>query len=98
MGLVTDYLRNLIARQINEHHQIVWFDGEQHYVEFVWSLTLPDTTIARYEGSFFALRRAVESLIGRDEQPRLLVYVPLSEEETQQALIELTATAAILKP
>jgi hypothetical protein len=98
MGIVADYLRNLIARQVDEHHLVVWFDPERHYAEFSQTLALPGTTIVCYEGSFFALRHTVESLIGGDEPPRLLVYVPLSEEETQQALIELTATATVLKP
>jgi hypothetical protein len=100
MGIVTDYLRNTIARQVAEyeHHIVVWFDPEQHYTAFVQELSLPGVTVACYQGSFFALRRTVDHLFNSDDPPHLLVYVPLAEEQTHDALIELAATAAILKP
>ncbi|MDW8403769.1 PglZ domain-containing protein [Chloroflexus sp.] len=100
MGIVTDYLRKTIARQIEEHesHIVLWFDPERHYTAFAQSLSLPGVTVARYEGSFFALRHAIDDLLKGDDPPRLLVYVPLAEEDTHDALSELAATAAILKP
>ena len=98
MGIVSDYLRDLIARQLSEKGIIVWFDPEGHYREFAQALAMPDTTIARYEGSFFALRYQVDALMEQDEPPRLVVYIPLAEEDTQHALIELSAAGVILKP
>ena len=98
MGLVSEYLQNLIARQVDEKRLVLWFDQEGHYADLARGLALPDTTIARHEGSFFALRRAIEPLLGDDQPPRLVVYVPLAEEATDGALIEIAATAAILKP
>lgn len=98
MGIVTDYLRKHIARIIDERHIVLWFDPERHYENFVQSLNLPDVTVARYEGSFFALRHAVDHLLNHDDPPRLLVYVPLADEETHDALSEMAATAAVLKP
>jgi hypothetical protein len=100
MGIVTDHLRTTIARQVAdyEHHLLVWFDPEQHYVAFVQELSLPGVTIVRYEGSFFALRRAIDHLLNGDDPPHLLLYIPLAEEQTYDALVEIAATAAILKP
>lgn len=100
MPIVTDYLRNTIARQIadHEHHMLLWFDPEQHYAGFVQELRLPGVTVARYEGSFFALRRAVDHLLNDDDPPQLLIYVPLAEEESHEALGELAASATMLKP
>src|SRR2546423_13437996 len=98
MGAVAEYLHALIARQVNEHHLVVWFDPERHYAELARTLSLPDTAVTRYDGSFFALRHEIEPLLSDTVAPRLVVYVPLSEEETSNALIELTTTGVVLKP
>lgn len=98
MGLVSEYLHNLIARQVDEHRLVLWFDPEVQYADFASEMMLPDATVARYDGSFFALRHAIEPLLDADQPPRLVVYVPLAEEDTDGALIEIAVTAAILKP
>lgn len=98
MGVASNYLRELIARQVDEHKIVVWFDPERHYASFAAALALPATTIARYEGSFFALRHQLDHLLNGDDAPRLVVYVPLSEDATQDALVELTAAGVVLKP
>ena len=63
MGSVTDYLVNLIARQVEESWLVVWYDPDKHYQTFTQNLLLPGTTIVRYAESFFALRHAVEPLL-----------------------------------
>ena len=73
MGPVSIYLRELVAKQVREHGIVVWYDPEKHYGEFVKDLAIPDTTVARYCGSFFELRREVEPLIGGLQRPRLIV-------------------------
>lgn len=98
MGRVTTYLQQLIARQLDENHVIVWFDPECYYSDFISQLAVPNTHIESYQGSFFALRAAVSPLLDGDMPPRLLVYIPLAQEATEDALIELTTIAAILKP
>ncbi|HEU5369134.1 MAG TPA: PglZ domain-containing protein, partial [Ktedonobacterales bacterium] len=98
MGIVSDYLRDLVARQVSEKGVVVWFDPEGQYQAFVQALTIPHSTIARYAGSFFALRQQVDALLEQDEPPRLVVYVPLAEEATQNALIELVSAGTTLKP
>ncbi|WIG59036.1 MAG: hypothetical protein OJF49_001783 [Ktedonobacterales bacterium] len=98
MGIVSDYLRDLIAKQVTEKRLVVWFDPERHYSDLASALTLPDTTIARYAGSFFQLRHDVAPLLEGEQPPRLVVYVPLAEDDTHDALIELTAAGVVLKP
>lgn len=100
MSIVTDYLRNTIQRQVTDHeyHVAVWFDPERHYAEFAAQLSLPDITMVRYTDSFLALRHEIDALIAGDTPRPLLVYVPLAEEATHHALVELTAFAAVLKP
>jgi len=98
MGIVSDYLRDLIIRQVSEKGIVVWFDPEGHYQQFTRTLVIPDTTIACYEGSFFALRYQADALLEGETPPHLVVYVPLPEEDTQHALIELSAAGVVLKP
>ena len=52
-------------------------------------LRLPKTTVARYAGSFFKLRKEIDHLLNDLQPPRLVVYVPLERTETDSALIEL---------
>ncbi|NTU80617.1 MAG: PglZ domain-containing protein [Chloroflexales bacterium] len=98
MGHVASHLQRLIARQLDESRLVLWFDPEGHYTEFLSTLQLANTPIMRYDGSFLALRHAIDPLLAGDAPPRLLVYVPLAEEATENALVELTAIAAVLKP
>jgi len=98
MGIVSDYLRDLIIRQVSEKGIVVWFDPQGHYQQFTQTLAIPGTTIACYKGSFFALRYQVDALLEGETPPHLVIYVPLAEEDTQHALIELSAAGVVLKP
>ncbi len=71
MGIVSEYLRDLVAAQIQEHGLVVWFDPEGHYQEFAAGLRLPGVAVARYEGSFFALRHAISLLLDGERPGRL---------------------------
>ena len=56
MGIVTQYVRKLIAKQVNDNGLVVWYDPDGAYSEAVKALDLPDTTVLCYEGSFVRLR------------------------------------------
>jgi hypothetical protein len=98
MGLVTDYLCNQIAKQVDDNGIVVWYDPERQYTNLLPSLNIPNTTIASYKDSFFALRNEIEPLLGDLEPPRLVVYVPLAPIRTHNALVELEAAGIIIKP
>ncbi|MCR4398828.1 MAG: PglZ domain-containing protein [Firmicutes bacterium] len=98
MGKVTEYLINLVAEQVRQNRLVVWFDPEHHYADVVAGLELPDTTIARYGGSFFGLRREIDALLEGEGPPQLIVYVPMAEEGSNDALVELTAAGVVMKP
>lgn len=100
MGLVSDHLRDLVGRQVKESGLVVWFDPEEHYREFVADLALPDTTVEVCGESFFELRHRIEPHLGGndDAPPRLLVYIPKGEDETKDALVELTAPGVVMRP
>jgi len=98
MGIITDHLRTVIARQVADQHMVLWLDPERHYDELVDQLNLADTTVARYAGSFFALRHQIDALLAGDEAPNLVVYVPRDDDTTLDALAEFAATAAVMRP
>src|SRR6266487_4130563 len=98
MGLITERLVNQIERQVLASHLVLWFDPGGRYAEVARTLSLPETRVERYEGSYFALRRAVDDLLNDDLPPRLVVYVPLDQAETREALAELTAAGVVMRP
>jgi hypothetical protein len=97
MGHVKQYLTSVLSKQIDEKSIVLWYDPEQSYGDFAASLALPDTHIAHFTDSFFALRREIEPFLSSPEALRLLVYVPLDESQTHDALIELKAAGSVMK-
>src|ERR1039457_4333164 len=99
MPVVTEYLVQLIAKQVEEKGLVVWYDPEQAYGTAAAELSLPKTTVARYDGSFLKLRHDIDHLLNDDERPpRLVVYVPIERTETASALIELDCAGVIMQP
>jgi hypothetical protein len=98
MGVADDYLKGLIARQVEDHRLVVWYDPERAYGETAARLQLPETRIVRYDGSFFKLRHEIDHLLNDLQAPRLIVYVPADQARTQNALVELEAAGVVLAP
>ena len=98
MAVVTDTLFQLIAKQVDDKGLVVWYDPEQAYGSAAAELTLPKTTVARYDGSFLKLRKEIDHLLNEGQPPRLVVYVPIEREKTHSALIELDFAGAIMQP
>lgn len=100
LDIVTEYIINLIAKQVNEHGLVVWYGPDGVYGDALEALDFPDTTVLRYDGSFVKLRWQIDKkrLMDGVEPPRLVVYVPVAQEETHHALIELEAGGVIIQP
>src|ERR1039458_4325504 len=98
MAIVTDYLLQLIAKQVDDRGLVVWYDPEQAYGEVAAELHLPKATVARYDGSFFKMRQKVDHLLNDGQPPRLIVYVPIERTDTHSALIELDCAGVIMQP
>lgn len=98
MAVVTEHLMQLIAKQVDDKGLVVWYDPEQAYGSAAAELTLPNTTVARFDGSFLKLRKEIDHLMGDGQPPRLVVYVPVEREKTHAALIELDAAGVIMQP
>ena len=87
-----DYLNQRLTDRFTKRHVVVWYDSSKEFEPFVDALMVvelprsPGTTrvkvgdavvdLARYDGSFFGLRAAVESLVSADEPEPLLIYMP----------------------
>jgi len=99
-GLVTEYLFGLVRKQVEDRGLVVWYDPDGVYADAVGALELPGTTILRYGGSFFDLRWRIDQqkLMDGEEPPRLVVYVPLAQDKTHHALIELEAAGVVMQP
>jgi PglZ domain len=98
VAVVTEYLFQLIAKQVEDRSLVVWYDPEHAYTETAAKLTLPKTIIARYSDSFFRLRHEIDHSLNGSQPPRLVVYVPMSHGETHGALIELEAAGVVMRP
>lgn len=98
MGVVTEYLSQLLVKQVDEHGLVVWYDPEQAYGPAAAELSLPKTAVARYDGSFLKLRKEIDHLLNDLQPPRLVVYVPMERTETASALIELDCAGVIMQP
>ena len=98
MGKISDLLILKINQAVSESHMLIWYDPDKFYADWVASLTIQGLNILVYKTSFFKVRAQIEPFIDQPEPPRLLVYVPKDQAESQHALIELEVAGAILKP
>ena len=98
MGVVTESLFQLIAKQVDDKGLVVWYDPEQAYGEAASELHIPKTAVARYDGSFFKLRKEIDQMLDDGQPPRLVVYVPIDRIETNSALIELDCAGVVMQP
>jgi PglZ domain len=97
-GLVTEALRRLVSKQVEENSLVVWYDPERDYASVASRLALAETTVALYEGSFLKLRREIDHLLNGFQPPRLVVYVPRDQAGTDHALIELESAGVVMQP
>ena len=58
MGKITEYLINLIAKQVEDKGIVVWYDPEKVYTGVISNLTIPNTTILRCDTRIVSLRFA----------------------------------------
>ncbi len=98
MAVVTEYLFQLITKQVEDRGLVVWYDPERAFVSVAAELVIPKTTVACYDGSFFRLRHAIDHLMNGDLPPRLVVYVPEEQRSTHNALVELEAAGVVIQP
>ena len=74
MTAMRDHLAAELARKVSQKGLVVWQDSERAYVEVAESLCPPEARFVAYEGSWYALRRAVEPFLAADVPPKMVIY------------------------
>ncbi len=109
MAKLTEYIVNLIRKQVKEKGIVVWYDPDRSYTDLARSLELSETTVLYYKDSFFRLRKEIDTwmeYLNPDDRPvenynvppRLLIYVPSERRDTANALIEVESAGSIMEP
>lgn len=73
-----DHLAGELAGKLQRHGVVIWDDHEQSYGSVVREIVPDGTTVAVFDGSWFALRREIEAQLAGTTPPNLLVYVSTS--------------------
>lgn len=93
MSRLREKLAADLAQKVERYGVVVWNDSDGAYRDVAETMVPSDTSFARFDGSWLALRREVEHLLVGTEPPRLVVYVP-AEAADPDPLAELRALAA----
>jgi len=86
MALVTEYLVQLIAKQVDDKGWWSWYDPEQAYVRRAADLFPSEHDRDPIRRRFFRLRKQIDHLLNDGQPPRLVVYVPIERTETDSCL------------
>ena len=76
MTALRDHLASRARKKVSQRGIVVWQDTDREYSDVAEALCPPDARFAAYDGSWYALRRDVESLLAADSPPKLVVYAP----------------------
>ncbi len=104
VGIVTASLLETLAHHVQEYGTVVWYDPERKCTKLAWSVapeSVAGASVHCYEPGrgFLWLRQQLEPLWGdRTDPPRLLIYVPTSHAEAENALIEYEVAGVVLRP
>ncbi len=75
MSRLREYLARTLKKKVDAHGIVVWVDDQQEYgQEVAQSLCPPDVRFSSWDGSWYAMRREIESLVAPAEPPRLVIY------------------------
>ena len=72
---VRDHLAGELANKLQRHGVVIWDDREQSYGAVVGEIAPEGISVAKFDGSWFALRRDIEAQLAGATSPNLLVYV-----------------------
>jgi hypothetical protein len=64
-----DHLAGELGKKLSQRGIVVWQDSDREYAAVAASLCPPDARFVAYDGSWYALRRDVESLLAGDSPP-----------------------------
>jgi hypothetical protein len=85
MRAFDEYLNRQIQDHLKSRRVVVWYDPNAEFSPYIEQLPASgekvqigeaQATFARYKGSFFAVREAVEPLVSADFPDPVLIYIP----------------------
>jgi hypothetical protein len=91
------HLQSALARKADTHGLVVWDDPAGEYGrEVAEAVCPPDMRFAAFEGSWYELRRRIETELAGDRAPRLIVYAP-ADAPPSDPLAEVRAAGGAFK-
>jgi len=78
MNAVREQLSRDLAQKAERHGVVIWDDPEGAYTDVVAEVAPPGATLRMFDGSWFSLRKTIESLLAGTKTPSLLVYIPVN--------------------
>jgi PglZ domain len=85
-------LAGMLAATVDRHHLVVWQDDEAAYNDVVDAVVPAGTALAKFDKSWFELRRKIETQLALADPPKLVVYVNAGAPE-RDPLAEVRAAA-----
>ena len=115
MNLLYDYLCAQLDDRLAERRVVVFYDPRSEFAPLfdrelqnvgagpngLYRVFVGErlTLVARYDGSFFAVRAAVEDIVAEDEPDALLIYVPgVARDPNDSVLMELEKGGSTYEP
>lgn len=102
MGPVSQYVVKAVARELDRHGIVVWYDKDGHFSKLVEGLADEKTVLAVFTGSYYRLRAAAEELFDQYDSAamtglqRLLVYVPAGPlDKRSDVLLEISRSGTV---
>lgn len=92
MSALRERLSSELKRRVAQHHLVVWQDSDGEYRTVAAEVVPEGAEFERWDGSWYALRKEVESRLSAGSPPKLVVYVPAPAPEPDP-LLELRAAA-----
>jgi len=72
---VREHLAKELAGKLRRYGVVIWDDREQSYGAVAGEVAPEGVSVARFDGSWFALRRDIEAQLAGAASPKLLVDV-----------------------
>ena len=98
MGVIFEAVEKLVAEYVRDRGMVFWFDPERYYSSIASDLRAGQDNFLAYNSGFYKLRLDAEPFLRGLDPPKLLVYLPISWEQSQEPLAEMLAMGVDLRP
>ena len=76
MTILRAALTEQLAQKVQRYGLVIWEDREGEYRDVASSVVTEDVRFEPFNGSWYELRRRIESAVSGERPPRLVVYTP----------------------